>query len=217
MVGVALDARPRAARRTWQGRVSAGHVLMIVAGLLGAVATLAVLRSADHRVDVLVARAALAPGDVVERDDFRAVRVGADDVKVGALVRAEDVDELVGRVVTTRVGAGRFVARDDVEPLAAGAARRSMSFPIERARALDGQLVAGDTVDVIATDERGNARYVATAVDVLRVGGDRGRSPLGGSDALTVTLAVEPDVALQVASALHGDDLTLVRSTGAAR
>jgi len=175
------------------------------------------LRSADDRIEVLLARADLAPGTVVAAGDFRTARVNTDAGAMAAFVRADDVESLVGRVVTARVGRGRFVSHDDVQDASAGRARRSMSFPIERSRALDGQLVAGDRVDVIAADERGGAaRYVATAVEVLRVGGDGGSGPLGGTDALTVTLAVEPEVALEVATALRGNDLMLVRATGAA-
>jgi hypothetical protein len=48
------------------------------------------------------------------------------------------------------------------------------------------------------------------------VGGGGGSSPLGGTDALTVTLAVDADNALELATALHDDELLLVRSTGAA-
>jgi hypothetical protein len=90
-----------------------------------------------------------------------------------------------------------------------------MSFPIDRSRALDGELVAGDTVDVVAADARtGEARYVATGAEVLRVAGTS-RGALGGDDTMTVTLAVDPDTALTIATALHGNDLTLVRATGA--
>jgi Flp pilus assembly protein CpaB len=219
MVGVALDARPRTGpvgRRAWRSRVSTGHAVMVLAGLMGALFTLAALRSADDRVDVLVARADLAPGAIVQRDDFRTTRVNADASAMRSFVRADQVDSLVGRIVTTRVRAGRFVAPDDLQRAADGGARRSMSFPIERARALDGELVAGDRVDVVSVAARsGEAQFVATDVEVLRVGG-ASTSPLAGNDAVTVTLAVDPDIALAVATALHGDDLTLVRATGAA-
>jgi Flp pilus assembly protein CpaB len=215
MVGEALAARPRP-RRPLRSRVSGGHLVMLLAGLLGALCTVAALRSADHRVEVLVARADLAPGDTVRAADLRTVRVNADGGALAGLVRADAVRELAGDVVTSRVRAGHFVTPDDFEPAAASHARRSMSFPIDRAHSLDGALVAGDTVDVVAADARsGEARYVATGVEVLRVAGGK-RSALGGDDSTTVTLAVDPDSALAIASALHGDDLTLVRSTGAA-
>jgi Flp pilus assembly protein CpaB len=219
----ALDApgRParaaRAPRRAWQSRVSAGHAAMLVAGVLGACCTLVALRGTDHRVDVLVARADLAPGTVLTAGDLRSVRVDADAAAMATLVRADVTGTIVGRVVTDRVAAGHFVAVSDVQRAGATGARRSMSFPIDRAHALDGALVAGDRVDVIAVDTHTNAAgYVATNAEVLHVGGAGGHGPLTASDSMTVTLAVDPSVAIDIASALHGHDITLVRATGAA-
>jgi Flp pilus assembly protein CpaB len=215
----ALDgaARPaRAARRSIQSRASMGHVLMIVAGLVGALATLAVLRGADHRVEVIVARHDLAPGTVIEANALRTTKIGADPSAMASFVRADDVQRLLGQVVTTEVPAGRFVAPTDVHRANAGAARRSMSFPIDRAQALDGQLAAGDHVDLVSVDARaGVAKYVATDAEVLRVGGGAGHGALTASDSVTVTIAVDAPTALDVATAVHGKNLTLVRSTGA--
>jgi hypothetical protein len=219
MVGVALDAPPRPARaqrRAVHTRVSAGHVVMVLAGLVGALCTLAALRAADHRVDVVVARHDLVAGTKVAAGDLRTVRVTADGDVMRTLVRADRVGSLIGRVVTARVGAGTFVAPDDVRPAGSAMVPRSMSFSIDRARALDGELVVGDRVDVVAVDTRSaEARYVATAAEVLRVDTKGGRGALGGSDEITVTLAVDAKSALGIATAVHGNDVTLVRSTGA--
>jgi Flp pilus assembly protein CpaB len=218
----ALDApdRPgraaRASRRAWYSRMSAGHAAMLVAGVLGACCTLVALRGTDHRVEVLVARADLAPGTVVTAGDLRAVGVNADTAAMATLVRSDAEGALVGHVVTDRVAAGHFLSASDVQRAGATGARRSMSFPIDRAHALDGALVAGDRVDVIAADTHTNAAgYVATNAEVLHVGGAGGHGPLTATDSMTVTLAVDPAVALDIASALHGHDLTLVRTTGA--
>jgi Flp pilus assembly protein CpaB len=219
MVGASLDARTRRAtsvRRSLRSRVSAGHAVMLLAGMLGALFTVAALRSADHRVEVVVARADLVPGTVVTADDLRTVRIAADATAMAGLVPAAQQDALIGRVVTTRIAAGRFVARDDVQLARAGDAGRSMSVPIDRAHALDGQLVAGDRVDVVAADDRTHAtHYVATNVEVLRVSGDGARGPLAANDRITVTLAVDADTALDLTAALADKNLTLVRATGA--
>ncbi len=219
-MAMALDApgRPvRATRRALHSRVSAGHVAMIVAGMIGVLATLAVLRASDHRVEVLVARHDLAPGTIVGSATFRTVRVGADASALRSFVRATDASGLVGKVVTTPVAAGGFVSAGDVQTAGAGKARRSMSFPIARSHALDGTLVAGDRVDVVAVDARSTvAKYVATNSEVLRVDNGGGSGPLRVSDGITVTLAVDSHTALAIATAVHGNELTLVRSTGAA-
>jgi Flp pilus assembly protein CpaB len=218
----ALDApgRPvranRASRRAWYSRMSVGHAAMLVAGVLGACCTLVALRGSDNRVEVLVARGDLAPGAVVHATDLRAVRVDADAAALATLVRADASSTLVGRVVTDRVAAGHFLAVSDVQRAGATDARRSMSFPIDRSHALDGALVAGDRVDVVAVDTHTDAAgYVATNAEVLHVGGGGGHGPLTANDSMTVTLAVDPTVALDIAGALHGHDLTLVRATGA--
>jgi Flp pilus assembly protein CpaB len=219
----ALDAprRParvrRTSRRAWNSRLSAGHAAMLVAGVLGACCTLVALRGADHRVEVLVARADLAPGTVVSANDFHSVRVNADTAAQATLVRADAAGTLVGRVVTDRVAAGHFLSSSDVQRAGATGARRSMSFPIDRAHALDGALVAGDRVDLVAVDTHTNAAsYVATNAEVLHVGGNGSHGPLTATNSRTITLAVDPTIALDIASALHGHDLTLVRATGAA-
>jgi Flp pilus assembly protein CpaB len=188
---------------------------MLLAGLLGALGTLAALHAADHRVEVLVASGDLAPGTVVRAADVRAVRIGADARVLETLVRARDATRVVGRVVVHRVSAGAFLAAADTQARTAGSASRSMSFALDRSRALDGRLAAGDRVDIVALDTRtGTAEYVATNLEVLRVDGASGHGPLGVSDSVTITIAVDADVALRVATALHGHDLTLVRSTG---
>src|SRR4051794_16026191 len=103
MVGIALDAPPGARagatpRRSVRSRVSAGHAITIVAGLVGALCTLAALRVSDHRVEVLVARRDLVPGTTIHADSFRTVRVDAGEGALAALVRAPEVDGLEGRV-----------------------------------------------------------------------------------------------------------------------
>jgi Flp pilus assembly protein CpaB len=123
---------------------------------------------------------------------------------------------LLGHVVTTRVHAGHFVARTDVQAAVGRRAGRSMSFAIDKSRALDGQLSPGDRVDVISVDARTDeARYVATNVEVLRVGGGASNGPLTANDSITITLTVDEHNALDLAAALHEKDLTLVRATGA--
>ena len=52
-------------RRPWYTRVSGTHLVVVAAGLLALVANLAVLRSADDRVGVVVAGTELGPGTVL--------------------------------------------------------------------------------------------------------------------------------------------------------
>jgi Flp pilus assembly protein CpaB len=215
-MGVAHPALKQSTR-AWHTRVSSGHVVMLLAGALGVLLTLGVLRSADRTVPVLVAGRNLASGTVVAAGDVRVARVHVPAGVRASIFGATDERELRGQVVTGAIAAGALVPRASVRQVGARSATRIMSFPIPRARAVDGKLVAGDRVDVIAV-ERNSARagYVLTDAEVAAAAGhDDG--PLGGSgDDVTVSLAVDPQSAPRLAAALDAGTVTLVRATGAA-
>jgi Flp pilus assembly protein CpaB len=190
---------------------------MLLAGALGVLLTLSVLRAADHSEPVLVAAKDLVPGTVISDADLRVARVHSDASVIATLFGAAALADLRGQVVTTTIHAGALVTRGDVRAVGAQAARRVMSFPLPRARAVGGKLVAGDRVDVIAV-ERNTARsgYVLTDAEVIAVDTHESGPLAGGSDDVTVTLAVDPATAPRLAAALDAGTVTLVRATGAA-
>lgn len=209
----AIDVAPP--RRSLVSRLSAGHLVMMLAGLLGALLTLAALRSADDTVAVAVARSDLAPGTLVGPDSFRLADVKVDDGIAATLLGADEVEAVTGEVVVRPLREGELVTRALLRSPAAGAAGRSMSFALPRDRAVAGDLAAGDHVDVVAARD-GVASYALVDAEVLAVDAG-GSGPLRGAtgDELTVTLAVDARTALAVAAALDGSTVTLVRSTGA--
>jgi len=189
---------------------------MLLAGALGALLTLSLLRAADHSQPVLVAAKNLVPGTVISDADVGVARVHSTASVIATLFGAGELAHLRGEVVTTTIHAGALVRRDDVRDVGAQAARRVMSFPLPRARAVGGKLAAGDRVDVIAV-ERNTSRsgYVVTDAEVIAID-DHDSGPLtGGSDDVTLTLAVDPGTAPRLAAALDAGTVTLVRSTGA--
>lgn len=188
---------------------------MVLAGLLGGVLTLGLLRSADAARPVLVAAEDLVPGTLLDDGALRVAHVDANDEVAATLFDAGAVEQLRGQVVTAPVARGALVTRDDVRPVGDGAATRAMSFPIPRANAVDGEIDAGDRIDVVGVDpDTGDAGYVMTDASVLAVDdGDGG--PLGGDDTVTVTVALDPDAALRLARALEAGTVTIVRATGA--
>lgn len=200
-------------RRSLVSRFSAGHVVMTLAGLLGALLTLAVLRTADDTVPVAVARSDLAPGAVVGPDSFRLTDVKVDDGVAATLLGADEIEALTGEVVVRPVRAGELVSRSLLSSPDAGAAGRSMSFAIPHDRAVGGELSAGDRVDVIAARD-GVASYVLVDAEVLAVDSG-GAGPLQGGDDLTITLAVDERTAIALAAALDHATVSLVRTTGA--
>lgn len=211
------DAVPRLApgRRGVGSRLSAGHVVMVVAGLLGALLTLSLLKAADKTIPVAVAAGDIAAGERVDSGSFRVDDVRVDASVLDTLVPQEDLDSLEGRVTSRRIEEGELVRRSDLQPRGSGSTPRSMSFPIDASRAVGGELSAGDRVDVVAAAD-GGARYVLADVEVLAVEGGGGSGALRADDGgLTLTLAVGPSDAVSLASALDGATVTIVRATGA--
>lgn len=206
------DARPR--RRALTSRLSTAHVVMVLAGLLGVVLTLNVLRAADHTRPVLVAAKDLAPGTVISADAVRVARIHADDGVLAALVAGSDLGSLDGRIVSTTVRRGSLLERAALQPAGDGASTRVMSFPLARARAVGGKLATGDRVDVLAVEhDTGRSGYVADDVPVVAVD-SRSGGPLGTDGDLTVSVGVDAQTAARLASALDVASVTLVRSTG---
>jgi Flp pilus assembly protein CpaB len=189
---------------------------MIVAGLLGVVLTLSVLRAADEKRTVLVAAHDVVPGTVLARDAVRTARVDASDDVMASLYTPEELDALEGRVATSSIARGTLVTRAAVRARSAGEAARSMSFPIPRAHAMGGALDTGDRVDILSVATgSADAGYVMTDVEVLAVDGGRG-GPLGAPEDVIVTIAVDSEGAVHLAAALERGTVTLVRATGAA-
>lgn len=188
---------------------------MVLAGLLGALLTLGLLRSAGATRPVLVAAHDLVPGTVVDEEALAVAHLDAGDDVIAHLFAAGEAGELHGLVVTAPVARGAPVTRDDVGPADAGTAPRAMSFAVPRANAVGGEVRAGDRIDVVGVDAAtGGVRYVLTDTALLAADdGDGG--PLGGDDAVVLTVALDPAAALRLAAALEAGPVRVVRATGA--
>jgi len=196
--------------------LSSGHVVMIVAGALGVLLTLGVLRSADRTVPVVVAARDLGAGAVIEAADLGVARVRAGSATMATLVRADDAVALEGRTLGGPVGAGAPVLRSALRPAGRDDARRTMSFPLPRARALAGRLEPGDRVDVVTVGRDASVgAYAVTGAEVVAVDGSADGALGGGGDEVTVTLTVTPAIATRIAGALDAGSVTLVKATGA--
>jgi len=127
-------------------------------------------------------------------------------------------DRVVGQVALAHLATGDLVQGSLVAEGDAADERLQLSIPVERARALDGMLEPGETVDVLATysgSGSGDTIVVARGAEVRRV--DNGaRTALTASDNTVLVLAVDnPDTALAVAHASQAGKVTIVRATGA--
>ena len=187
---------------------------------LAAVLTWTTVRSAGRQPgrDIVVATRTIAPG---ERIDASSVTVRT--VVMDADLAAHDFSsptQLVDGVALAPIAEGAAIARSAVLADPSGEKLRQFSFPVERDRALNGDLRAGERVDVMATFGSGvesTTTVIARDALVLRVAEQRTGS-LAASGTLVVTLGLAS--ADQVLDAVHASqvaDLTVVRSTLAAR
>ena len=104
--------------RRLMSRFSTGHLVMIVAGLLGLPLTVAVLRRADERQPVAVAARDLAPGTALTESSVRYERVKMDDPLLGTVLQPDDVKRLRASVAAYPIAAGELVHRRAVRPAA---------------------------------------------------------------------------------------------------
>ena len=195
--------------------MSTGHVVMVLAGVLGALLTLSVLRAADDSRPMLAAARDIAPGTVIDGHLLRVTRVHVDAGVLATLVGASELSTLRGRIAIDAIPAGTLLTRSELRAAKDGDAPRAMSFPIPRSRAVGGALRVGDRIDVLSVVRNtGVSAYVASDVQVLAFSG-AGSGPLQGSDDASVTIAVDSDAAARIASAQETGSITLVRATGA--
>ncbi len=204
---VALASPPRK-RKRW----STGHIVMIIAGLLGATVTLLALRATDTRTEISVAQGNLAAGSRISASSFTTKRVEFDDALRASVLTPSDVASFDGATILIPVSAGDPVPKSALVPAAATGGRRSLSLPIAPERAVGGKLRTGDRVDVYTTGTKGT--LITTNVEVLDVIRADG-GPLSASDTLTVVLAVDNAQATRIAPIVGSTDVVLVQATGA--
>jgi Flp pilus assembly protein CpaB len=187
---------------------------MVVAGLLGLLLTVAVLRRADDRQPVAVAAHDLSPGAVLSESSIRYEQVKMGDSLLGTVLQPDDVERLRESVAVYPIAAGELIPRRAVRSSAAPDGKRAMSIAIDPARAVNGDLEAGDRVDVILAASHEVSIIVADA-EVLGVGRpDRGGAFGGVDDKFTVTLAVDARESQLVAAGIASGDIVVTRTTG---
>lgn len=201
---------PAPRRRGLRGRLSAGHIVMIAAGLAAFLLNLLILRGGDETVPAAVAARPLAAGARLAERDWEEVRIAAGGPLSRRALAPEEAAGLVGGALVRDVETGAPLFPDDFRPPVPGAGR-AMSIPVPPGRAVAADLRSGDRVDVVSAG-RGWGRFAATGVEVLSVREDG--DGLGGGG-LNVIVAVDGAEALAVAAALADSEIFLVRSTGA--
>ena len=198
-------------RRGLMSRLSAGHIVMIVAGLLAALVNYNLLQQRDVTFPVAVAQSELIPGQLVTASDFRAEEIKATESVLATLLLFEDVAGVEGMIAVRPLRSGQLVGSADFQEPAAPLQQRAMSIPIETDLAVGGAISESDLIDIIHVQDQ-VARYVAVGVPVLAVAGEE--TGFGATVDFYVTVAVDADTSLRIASALDEGTVMLIRSTG---
>lgn len=186
---------------------------MIVAGLLAALANVALIRGASDTVVVLVAREDLPLGTAITSGLLRPVDVQLDSGVLGTLLRPDDLSLHEGEVTSVAIPAGAPVRLADLRPTATSEpGLRRISVPIAKTQAVGGDLSVEDRIDVIQVVD-GEARYIVADARVLDVASGDGGA-LGATGSFFVTIGVDAETALCLASAIDAGGLTVVLSTG---
>lgn len=204
---------PRRSGTALIGRISAGHWIMLTAGLLAVLANFALLRSRDEMVQVAAADRDLGRGSAATADAFHLVEIQGDADVLSTLVPAEGVAALDGLIAARSISAGELISTSDFVSAAAPSEQRAMSIPVDRVHATGGMISDSDVVDVIVVTD-GLAEYIVIAAPVLDVASSSS-SGIGASGQYYVTVAVDSLTALRIAAAIDGGSIEIVRSTGA--
>lgn len=204
---------PRPRRRNPLTRITASHLLMVLAAVLAFATNLVVLRNHDLTRAVVVAARDVPAGRLLTGSDLRSAEVDVDDQLFTTLIPWQDSQTVVGQVAARSIVNGHLIGNGDVRPASAPGGLRAMSIPIESEHAVGGALVEGDRIDLIVVDDAG-PRYVLTDAEVLAIpNADRGS--FTGAGGFYLVVAVDPLKALDVAAAIRAGGIEVIRSTGA--
>lgn len=191
----------------------------IVGGLLVTAAALAAYLAATGansapQQTMVIANRAIAAGERLDASALATVHLSRNaDLATHTFART---DALSGAVTLAPIAEGELVQRSAIATSDSPEPAREFSFPVDRDRALNGELRAGERVDVLATYGSGTeatTMVLARDARVVRIN-EAKTGALSSAGKLIVTLAlVSADQMLDTAHAAQVADITLVRST----
>lgn len=202
-------------RRPFWSRMSVGQIVMIVAGLAAFVLNVNVIRAQEATTTVAVATEDLVPGVTFESAMVELVGIDAENPVIDRLIPEDALASYDGKIVTSRVLEGEFVAAADLADEAADENLRAFTIRVPASHAGGGRLIArGDLVDIISVDD-GAARYVVTGAQVLAVPPQDSTGGIVSVNDYYLVVAVDADTALAISEALQADSVEVVLATGA--
>jgi len=194
-----VGAPRRGARRRAtlpSGRAVVGGLLIVTSMLVVFVVASGAGRAPTGRA--VVATRSLPVGHRLDAGDLALIDLDAPDPASSRLIT--DPSILVGAITTAPLEPDDLIVRSAIVADSGGDAAdrpsHEVAFPLDRARALDGRLAAGELVDVVATYGSGDSArtdVVARQVRILDLD-DAGKSnALGSAGQVVVTLGLADD------------------------
>ena len=172
--------------------------------------------AAEPSTRYAVATRDLQPGEQLEAG---AVELVAIDLPDAQRQRSYDqIEPLLDATVIEPVVAGELLQEGSLIATGAAVGTRTLSFPIEPARAVNATLKTGERVDILATFGSGQeacTQVVAADVSIIAVA-ETASTLVGQSGGMTVTVQVPTaEDSVAVAHAATAGTMTLVRTTHA--
>jgi Flp pilus assembly protein CpaB len=205
-----VDSQPKG--RSLGSRLSGGHWLVVLAGLVAVLLNFGALQDRDATTQVVVLAEDIPAGTTLTADDLRVIETRAGFESPQSVLSPDQVGEVVGQVATRNLRSGEFAYVEDFRNAAAPSALRAFAIPLDPSAAVGGVIAPTDRVDVIQALD-GVAFFVALDLEVIAVPSTEDRGI--GSSGFHVTVAVDAHTALLLARALEEGGVSLVRSTGA--
>jgi len=202
---MALLSRTQSAAVTWlDRRTLLGLLLAALSGII-----VLTLTRPPALTPVLVAGGDINAGTPLGQVDLDVRRVSSAD----GLVAGDTIGDLADWTIRVPLSAGEPLLPSLLVPPAVASAPDALALSLDRAHAVQGQLVAGDTVDVLVTsaaslDSGAVTETVAAGVYILSVDlGDTGFD----ADRVDVVLAVDGPTASLIANARETGTIDLLR------
>lgn len=191
-LGIAGHTLGRPPQPSPRRRLSSGHVVMIVAGLLAALLTYSALRQAGGTgTEVVVAAVDIHAGQVADPSLFATTGVKAPASALAGILRAGDLPGVEGKVATTDVAKGQLVAEDRFQPATPAPPRMALAVDPASIPGGPAALTAGSRIDLIGSTQSGQPFVIPSLTVVDTPQAPSGRS-LGAATTVSVDVAV-PD------------------------
>lgn len=206
-------------RRISIRRPSRPNSRTIVGGLLVSTAALATFLTVTGaggtpQESIVISRRAIVAGERLDSSTLTTTLI--DKRTAESFHGFRTIDALAGAVALAPIGDGELIQRSAVLTGGPTEPTREFSFPVDRDRAMNGDLRSGERVDVLATYGSGSdatTTVLARDAGVIRVS-DAKSSSMGSSGKLIITLALSSaDQLLEAVHAAQVASITVVRST----